>query len=181
MPSAAVTASLNHEQAQQNNNSQHNQTQADPSSSLRVSHSYRTKAEMLANSHIPVSATQSVQPPTTNTATSTVGTAATYLTSTLNSNQSIGNSIKSQSAAPIKQTDNVNSNMSQSMQRSELRPRFVIFLYFMLEFFLVFLDFFFIYNFFNCLFFYYLKKNSTLGILMCNQLLFRVLFFSYSS
>ena len=140
MPSAAVTASLQQSGVdQQQQQSGAGVVEATPSS-LRVSHSYRTKAEMLNNttSGIPVSsvaAASSAAHPHPTSATSTVGTAATYLTSTLN-NQPTTGAIKSQSAAPIKlasssaQADassaTPSSNMSQSMQRSELRPRYTL-------------------------------------------------------
>lgn len=141
MPSAAVTASLQQSGVdQQQQQSGAGVVEATPSS-LRVSHSYRTKAEMLNNttSGIPVSsvaAASSTAHPHPTSATSTVGTAATYLTSTLNNQQPTPTTgaIKSQSAAPIKlasssaQADassaTPSSNMSQSMQRSELRPRY---------------------------------------------------------
>lgn len=147
----AVTASLHHDTAAGGGATAGGSNGVDPSpSSLRVSHSYRNKSEMqsaaAANSHIPVTAAGPVGGALNNnnnntnhhhpSATSTVGTAATYLTSTLNSttNQmpTTTGAIKSQSAAPIKlAADSVSSSsnsnaMSQSMQRSELRPRYVV-------------------------------------------------------
>ncbi len=92
-------------------------------SAIRVSHSYRTKAEILQqNSNIPIQQSQE-------SAATTVG-GASLLTSNLN-NPSINNNntinnitnIKSQSAVPIKQSnDNASINSSNS-QKNELRPR----------------------------------------------------------
>jgi hypothetical protein len=95
-----------------NNNVQDNISSNDQ----RVSHSYRTKAEMLTNSHVPHG----------NSAGQNNGNSML---------QSTHNNIKSHSAAPIKLTDVQTSGSgdhrsSSQAQKSDLRQRFVLFLFY---------------------------------------------------
>jgi hypothetical protein len=77
---------------------------------IRTSHSYRTKTELLQqNSNLPQHTA----------AAATVGTASLLASNSLSNNH---NSVKSQSAAPIKQNENSASG-SASSQKSDLRPR----------------------------------------------------------
>lgn len=102
--------------------------------SLRASHSYRTKAEILQQtgnnqSHIPIHQQQ---------VGTTVGTAS-ILTSTLSPNNNNNSSsstnqsssIKSNSAVPIKQIEALNSSStstaSTSLQKNDIKTRFVVY------------------------------------------------------
>jgi trimeric autotransporter adhesin len=92
------------------------------SDAIRTSHSYRTKTELLQqNSNLPQHTA----------AAATVGTASLLASNSLSNNH---NSVKSQSAAPIKQNENSASG-SASSQKSDLRPRLEIKFYFSTEIF----------------------------------------------
>ena len=96
------------------NSSLHTQDRANiDSDAIRTSHSYRTKTELLQqNSNLPQNTA----------AAATVGTASLLASNSLSNNH---NSVKSQSAAPIKPNENSASG-SASSQKSDLRPRLEI-------------------------------------------------------